>query len=193
MRNDMGQPRLCEVEDCFDKYLAKGVCRKHYERLRRYNTLENLALNRRSIAQSLEAKTIWVGSCRVWTGDLNDSGYGIIYRDGKSLRVHRMAWLDAGLPLLPTELLDHSCHVRACCNVEHLSVSDHKKNNENRKGANKNSITGVRGVSPDKRPGQYKVQVMHNRVQHVRGGFNSIEEATKVAEALRLELFEGVK
>jgi len=193
MRYDANQVRICEVGDCGDKYLAKGVCRKHYERLRRNGTLEDLALHRRTIAQTLEDKTIWVGECLVWIGDTNADGYGIIYRDGKNLRVHRVVWLEAGLPLKPRELLDHLCHVRACCNVKHLRAADHQKNNENRKGANKNSTTGVRGVVLDRKPGVYKIQVMHKRVNHAVRGFKSIEEASEAVEALRMELFEGIK
>jgi hypothetical protein len=185
--------RLCEVEGCSDKYLAKGVCRKHYERLRRYSTLENLALNTRSITETLEDKTEWRGECLVWTGYLNDAGYGILYRDGKSLRAHRMAWLDAGLPLEDGQLLDHfTCFNRACVNVAHLRPATSKQNNENRKGANKNSTTGVRGVTPDKRHGGFKIQVTHNRVNHSKRGFKTVEEATVAVEAMRLELFGAV-
>jgi hypothetical protein len=184
MYNENGQ-RLCEVGGCSNKYLAKGVCRKHYERLRRNDSLE---LNPRTIAETLAEKSEWQGDCLVWTGYLNDAGYGILYRNGKSLRVHRMAWLEAGRELPDDVLLDHRCHNRACFNLKHLRPADSQLNNQNRAGANKNSTTGIRGVSFVKSKGTYKAQVMHNRVQYVKGGFPAAEGAEQAAVQMRLEL-----
>lgn len=188
--------RLCEIDDCDHPYLAKGMCRMHYERVRRNNTTDDLAKRNRTIEQSVASHTEWVGECLVWTGDISDQGYGIITRRGRPLRAHREVFRLAFPELKPEQYVDHKCHNRACVNMKHLRVASPKQNNENRRGANKNSATGVRGVSALPRGGGYYVQVTHNRHNYRKSGFKTLEAAKQAAIELRNQLFthntEGV-
>ena len=102
---------------------------------------------------------------------------------------HRFSWelhigkLDKG------EILDHICHNRLCVNPAHLRISTVSKNNQNLRGAYRNSGTGVRGVSRAK-SGRYEARVIHNKVFMHLGTYDSLIEAEAVALAKRLELFE---
>lgn len=62
----------------------------------------------------------FTGFCWLWTGHLVTDGYGSIYIDGKSRRVHRVAyeWLIGPIP--EGLVLDHLCRVRRCVNPDHL-------------------------------------------------------------------------
>jgi hypothetical protein len=66
--------------------------------------------------------------CLVWTGCLNDSGYGLIRTRGRNLRVHRVMWEMFEGPI-PDELqIDHLCRNRACANVTHLEPVTQREN-----------------------------------------------------------------
>ena len=55
-------------------------------------------------------------------------------------------------------------------------------------GAQKNSMTGVKGVCFDKQSGKYDARVMFTRKQHYLGRFDTIEEAAAVVQEKREEL-----
>jgi hypothetical protein len=78
--------------------------------------------------------------------------------------------------------IDHICHNESCCNPTHLRPVTRQQNEQHRRGANRDSITGVRGVSP------------HGKRFYARAGsiylgmFDTVEEAGAAARAKRLEL-----
>lgn len=70
--------------------------------------------------------------CLLWTGHLDDSGYGRISVDGKQQRAHIAAWeLDNG-PVPEGLLLDHvkarGCAYRHCANIAHLEPVTWREN-----------------------------------------------------------------
>lgn len=75
-----------------------------------------------------------------------------------------------------------------CINVTHLRAVTPRQNNQNRRGAQKNSSTGVRGVSWDKSRGKYIAGVKHKGVRYNLGRFDSIKEAEMKVIAKRKEL-----
>jgi hypothetical protein len=85
--------------------------------------------------------------------------------------------------------LDHRCLNRLCVNPEHLRPATAKQNNENRAGAQANSLTGVRGVTFDAGKRKYRARVRHNRQLIHVGWFHTIEEAETAVVAKRNELF----
>lgn len=58
--------------------------------------------------------------CWLWTGSLNRNGYGRLSVGGRTRVTHRVVWVLLGLPLESTQVLDHLCRVRSCCNPAHL-------------------------------------------------------------------------
>jgi hypothetical protein len=79
-----------------------------------------------------------LGPCWPWTGDCDDSGYGLFYfhdENGKLKRTRAHRWLLGylrGKPLLlkPVGIEDgcHHCDYRPCCNPDHLYVGTRKRN-----------------------------------------------------------------
>jgi len=62
--------------------------------------------------------------CIPWEGG-RSMGYGITWRNGRVMRAHRAAWLDAGRTLIAGYDLHHICENRLCWNVEHLEQVPH--------------------------------------------------------------------
>lgn len=71
--------------------------------------------------------------CWVWTGKLNDSGYGVINWEGHpGVRVHRLAYALIIGPIPGDLEIDHvhakGCRSRACCFPGHLEPVVHAEN-----------------------------------------------------------------
>ena len=127
--------------------------------------------------------------CVNWTGQINLQGYGIIYVDGRNLRVHRYVWeLEVG-QIPEGKVIDHICHNRVCCNVDHLRVTTVTQNNQYLSGAQNGTKSGVRNVDWHKPSQKWRVTVTCNGVRHSYGCFDSLDEAAAVAERARAELF----
>lgn len=71
--------------------------------------------------------------CLLWTGGVDKDGYGKVWHQGKSLRVHRAQWLiDHGsLPVDPVHIL-HTCDVPACHEATHLYEGTQQNNMDDR-------------------------------------------------------------
>lgn len=127
--------------------------------------------------------------CWNWTGTIDNHGYGQIFDAGKRHKAHRVSY-ELAMGSIPSgKMIDHLCHNRACVNPDHLQVVTNKLNLENRRGANRNNTSGVRGVSWHKGAGKWSVSVMHERKSHYAGLFTDLAEAEAAATALRSLLF----
>jgi hypothetical protein len=146
---------------------------------------------RGSIEERFWSKVDKSEGCWSWTGYVQKNGYGKFRRDpGPMVTAHRMSYeLEHGD--IPEGMqVDHMCHTRTCVNPSHLRLLTNKQNNENRRGPQANSVTGVRGVSPQKGTGRFVAVVgKWNGPSHHVGTFASIEEAEAAVIAKRLELF----
>jgi len=66
--------------------------------------------------------------CWIWVGATNSDGYGWLWRSGRSVRVHRIAWEITKGPI-PTGLhVLHRCDVPACIRPSHLFLGTHIEN-----------------------------------------------------------------
>lgn len=122
-----------------------GFCYKHYKRFRRHG--DALAGGVELGLPEIErirfiAPESW-GECLLWTGNINQYGYGRIKATNKvtvQKMVHRVVFEAVYGVLLPGEEVDHECHNlaaarglcaggvdckhRRCINADHLKRSD---------------------------------------------------------------------
>ena len=67
-------------------------------------------------------------SCWKWLGCLDARGYGIVRRNNKALKVHRVVY-EIVVGKIPEGLvIDHVCRNRACCNPHHLEPVTNQEN-----------------------------------------------------------------
>lgn len=58
--------------------------------------------------------------CWLWTGTINDSGYGRFNVSDRRERAHRLLYEYLKGPIPEGLILDHLCRVRSCVNPDHL-------------------------------------------------------------------------
>lgn len=117
------------------------------------------------------------GRCRA--GDVAGSidpvhGYRRIKIGPKLHLAHRLAWLVTHGEIAD-RFVDHINRVRHDNRLCNLRVVDRATNGRNRKGANKNSRFGLRGVSMD--GNRFRATIKHNYRQTYLGAFDTPEEA----------------
>lgn len=115
---------MCTVIGCdAEKTVARGLCRKHYQRW--WQTGDPLGSSRVPRADRLWAKVEKTETCWLWTGYVNNKGYGLISRGSPATTyerklVHRVAYeLEVG-PIPEGLEIDHLCRVRNCVRPDHL-------------------------------------------------------------------------
>lgn len=64
----------------------------------------------------------------LWTGALNDSGYGVIWDGRRLVYAHRLAFLLTGGRVPDGTEMDHVCGVRSCVRPDHLEPTTHAEN-----------------------------------------------------------------
>lgn len=85
--------------------------------------------------------------------------------------------------------VDHICHNRKCANVDHLRLATRSQNNQNASGARRdNKSSGVRNVI-GRSNGRFYVRITVDHKVMSFGGYPTLEEAARVAETKRRELF----
>jgi hypothetical protein len=68
------------------------------------------------------------GFCWLWTGNVNDAGYGRFGAGGKIHRAHRFAYELLVGPIPEGCTLDHLCRMTLCVNPDHLDPVGHVEN-----------------------------------------------------------------
>lgn len=179
--------KTCTIEGCDkNRYYAKDWCVMHYRRWQRNGDPLARRVYRGDPAGAIAARSSRRGACLVWTGALSEDGYGIMKTSGRTRQAHLVAWELSNGSIPPGAQIDRSCHERSCVNVDHLRLASHSENQWNRKGAR--SRTGHRNVY-ETADGRYYVQIRHNYEKINYGTYSSVEEAARVAERARRELF----
>ncbi|WP_371652479.1 MULTISPECIES: HNH endonuclease signature motif containing protein [unclassified Streptomyces] len=69
-----------------------------------------------------------LGPCHLWTGSLNDKGYGTFWADGRTVKAHRYAFEQANGSIPDGLEVDHRCRRRNCVAVHHLDAVTHRVN-----------------------------------------------------------------
>jgi hypothetical protein len=157
----------CTFESCQRKGVAKGLCRTHYGQQSRGRPLTPIGN-----AWGSSEDRFWRnvdkrdGGCWIWTGYVNESGYGIFQRYRKpKLRAHRVSWelLRGAIPdghLVDHDNPDFGCHNRACVNPDHLQVVVPATNVQRQKLRSDNR-SGERGVFRESRKGLWRAEIAY--------------------------------
>ncbi len=113
----------------------------------------------------------------VKTKPLTGEQYVQVRFKGKFYYIHRLIWAWHGNSLEPNQQIDHidGNSINNC--IENLRPTSNKQNSENRKGAQKNSKSGEKGVSWRKDREKWWAQICHNgKVIHL-GYYENIDDA----------------
>ena len=175
---------ICAVETCSSAASARGWCSKHYSRWRKTGDPEKTLYD---IRPSFDSYIEERGECLIWTGTLNDEGYGNWFHNGKQVKAHRFAWERVNGVIPRNKVMDHICHTPACVNPKHLRLATRAQNSWHKKGPQPYSSSGIRNVN--RAGNKWKVIIKKNGHTHYFGTFDTPEEARPVAEAARRKLF----
>lgn len=125
----------CAVEGCERPRIPrKGMCRMHRGRIIRGGfpgmpaAHPRLSIEERLIRNSVDDGT----GCRIWTGALNNMGYGATTLSAAGVRrsvyVHRLAYETFVGPIPPGMEILHACDRPACIEPTHLRPGTRKEN-----------------------------------------------------------------
>lgn len=121
----------CSVNACGRDVKGRGLCGAHYARFKRTGTVGTDPVAPSGvIPQSIRfwAKVTKGGpdDCWIWTGALNEHGYGVMRptgkRTGPSLKVHRYSAQLAGMDIAGRVVRHKVCDNPPCVNPTHLAV-----------------------------------------------------------------------
>jgi hypothetical protein len=69
-----------------------------------------------------------VTGCREWLTSKNKKGYCTAHVNGKTQLIHRLIWESVHGPLLPGQVVRHTCDNPPCCEITHLLCGTHADN-----------------------------------------------------------------
>lgn len=187
-RKELPSSKLCSYDGCDNPYFGNGYCGGHNYQLKNGKTLQPL------LHTLSEEEKFWrrvrkgkPDECWEFTGYRNRKGYGRGNYKGRMWLSHRAAYTIAYGPIPDGAQVDHMCWNRGCVNPGHLRFATNAQNGQNRKGASRNSTTGVRGVSINRKYGNYQAKVYNEGEQISLGYYETVAEAEKVVVAWRRE------
>jgi hypothetical protein len=70
--------------------------------------------------ERLWAKVDRSGACWLWTGSVDANGYGVIRKDGRLVKPHRLVYEAEYGPIPDGMVIRHRCGHNACVRPEHL-------------------------------------------------------------------------
>ena len=125
----------CTVEGCDTKHHAKGLCRVHYRRMKKYKTIDLVEINKITTRQRFNSSYTPepMSGCWLWEGYCNKQGYGRISINSRLVSAHRLSWELHRGPIPNGLLVLHHCDVPACVNPDHLFLGTYQDNHDDSK------------------------------------------------------------
>jgi hypothetical protein len=80
--------------------------------------------------------------CWIWVGSRGPNGYGMMSRNSKTVRVHRVSCEAYHGPIPDGMSVLHSCDNPSCINPDHLRVGTHQENVAEREERNRRDVKG---------------------------------------------------
>ena len=193
----MQSTRTCSIDGCKATCQARGLCSKHYYRIRANGSPHretDLPLDERfelcvDKHGPVPQHRTDLGNCWEWTRGVSGDGYGVLKKSGKIIKMHRWAYAHFVSPISPGKQVDHMCWNRRCVNPTHLREVSQKENRENLGNLLANNTTGYHGVSFHKGHGKYVARVRNNGKSVYIGAFSTAEEAGEAARLARMTMF----
>lgn len=156
----LGPDTECKVPECKDKigYAgAKGLCPKHYQRLKNTGSLE-LPKSQASDEERFRRSVNPRGSCECgcqcerWNGGISTTGYGHFSIGNKTYMAHRVSWELANKQEIPEGLVidhvrAHGCVHTDCVRSDHLEAVSYSVNRQRAictEASEANRIEGLR-------------------------------------------------
>jgi hypothetical protein len=118
----------CTVHGCELPQYAHGWCENHYARQRRHGGLHDARAQRSDPVARFWSQVNKTDTCWLWTGGLNNGGYGRYSTGDGSIGPHVYAVLLDGREVPDGMEVDHLCRVRHCVRPDHLDVVTHTTN-----------------------------------------------------------------
>lgn len=119
-------------------------------------------------------------------GYVNDGGYTEVMIFGNKYLVHRLIWKYV-YNKFPDNFIDHINGIRTDNRLDNLREASTQQNSWN-SSTRKDSTTGYKGVSIDKRCGKYRAYININGKQKSLGYYTTAYEAHLVREKYAAEL-----
>ncbi len=125
---------------CENKVHANGMCNMHLIRIKKHGSVDvvlhrydNITAEQRFWAKvnlqgGINNYAPDLGECYLWTGSINENGYGWFWINGKTKKAHRVSWEFENGQIPHHMQLDHLCRVRNCVRPSHLEVVTNQEN-----------------------------------------------------------------